>query len=200
MNGSTHRGSSFKRSALKRLAAFALALALMSGLLPFFPTVPDAGAADWMQPYLAQMVEWGIMQGDANGNLNPDRQITRAEFVTLVNRAFGYTEMDPENPFSDVPDDAWYSEDIRIAHKAGYFNGTSDNTASPLSLMTREQAAALIGRNLRIDPTPGMTTTFLDNQDIGVWSRGLVQKAADMGIVQGYADGTFRPKNFVTRG
>ncbi len=200
MNGSTHRGSSFKRSALKRLAAFALALALMSGLLPFFPTVPDAGAADWMQPYLDQMVEWGIMQGDANGNLNPDRQITRAEFVTLVNRAFGYTEMDPENPFSDVPDDAWYSEDIRIAHKAGYFNGTSDNTASPLSLMTREQAAALIGRNLRIDPTPGMTTTFLDNQDIGVWSRGLVQKAADMGIVQGYADGTFRPKNFVTRG
>ena len=99
MNGSTHRGSSFKRSALKRLAAFALALALMSGLLPFFPTVPDAGAADWMQPYLDQMVEWGIMQGDANGNLNPDRQITLAEFVTLVNRAFGYTEMDPENPF-----------------------------------------------------------------------------------------------------
>lgn len=200
MNGSTHRGSSFKRRARKRLAAFVLALALMSGLLPFFPAVPDAAAADWMQPYLDQMVEWGIMQGNSSGNLNPDRQITRAEFVTLVNRAFGYTEMDEKNPFTDVPDDAWYSEDIRIAHKAGYFNGTSDSTASPLSLMTREQAAALIGRNLRIDPIPGMTTTFVDNQDIGVWSRGLVQKAADMGIVQGYADGTFRPKNFVTRG
>ena len=143
------RRNHVKRGAFKRLAALALSLALMSGFLPFAPPVSTASAAEWMRPYLDQMVEWGVMQGDASGNLNENRQITRAEFVTLVNRAFGYTELGP-NPFSDVPDSAWYAEDIRIAHQAGYFNGSSPNTASPMALVTREQAAALIGRSLRM--------------------------------------------------
>ena len=71
----------------KRLTAFVLAAALCFGLLPMV-SLP-AEAADWMEPYLEQVVEWGVMRGDASGNLNPDRQITRAEFVTMVNRAFG---------------------------------------------------------------------------------------------------------------
>ena len=60
----------------KRLTAFVLAAALCFGLLPMVS--PPAEAADWMEPYLEQVVEWGVMRGDASGNLNPDRQITRA--------------------------------------------------------------------------------------------------------------------------
>ena len=99
----------------KRLTAFVLAAALCFGLLPMVS--PPAEAADWMEPYLEQVVEWGVMRGDASGNLNPDRQITRAEFVTMVNRAFGYTEAGA-NPFTDVPNNAWYAEDISIASRA----------------------------------------------------------------------------------
>mgnify|MGYP000009156920 FL=1 len=181
----------------KRLTAFVLAAALCFGLLPMVS--PSAEAADWMEPYLEQVVEWGVMRGDASGNLNPDRQITRAEFVTMVNRAFGYTEAGA-NPFTDVPNNAWYAEDIRIASRAGYFNGTSATTASPNALVTREQAAAMLGRNLRLQGGAGAITSFTDNQQIGAWSRGLVQEAADMGIIQGYKDGTFRPKAKITRG
>ena len=193
------RRNRFTQGAFKRLAALALSLALMGGFLPSIPPVSTASAAAWMRPYLDQMVEWGVMQGDANGNLNEDRQITRAEFVTLVNRAFGYTDMGP-NPFTDVPDSAWYAEDVRIAHQAGYFNGSSPTTASPTALVTREQAAAMIGRSLRMQGGVGLNTSFTDNREIGAWSRGLVQEAADMGIIQGYEDGTFRPKNIITRG
>ena len=181
----------------RRMTALALAAALCFGLLP--AVSPTAEAADWMEPYLEQVVEWGVMRGDASGNLNPDRQITRAEFVTMVNRAFGYTEVGA-NPFTDVPNNAWYAEDIRIASKAGYFNGTSATTASPNALVTREQAAAMIGRNLRLQGGTGAITSFTDNQQIGAWSRGLVQEAANMGIIQGYEDGTFRPKAKITRG
>ena len=87
----------------RRMTALALAVALCFGLLP--AVSPTAEAADWMEPYLEQVVEWGVMRGDASGNLNPDRQITRAEFVTMVNRAFGYTEVGA-NPFTDVPNNA----------------------------------------------------------------------------------------------
>lgn len=163
-------------------------------------TARPAHAAEWMQPYLEQVQEWGVMRGDGNGNLNEDRTITRAEFVTLVNRAFGFTEVG-DSPFTDVSPNAWYAEDISIAHKAGYFNGTSANTASPLSPVTREQAAVLLGRCLRLQGTAGVSaSTFNDIESIGGWSRGLIQEAADLGIIQGYGDGTFRPSEPITRG
>lgn len=141
------------------------------------------------------------MRGDSSGNLHEDRSITRAEFVTLVNRAFGYTEESPSNPFTDVNPNDWFAEDISIAYQAGYFNGTSANTASPYSLVTREQAAVLLGRCLRFQGVPNAAnSTFTDMHDIGGWSRGLVQEAAELGIIQGYADGSFKPDLPITRG
>ncbi len=180
-----------------RCAALFLA-AVLCGLTLCAASRP-AQAADWMEPYLEQVVEWGVMRGDSSGNLNPDREITRAEFVTLINRAFGYTETGP-NPFSDVLPTDWFAEDITIAYQAGYFNGTTETTASPLNYVPREQAAALLGRSLRLKGAAGMNTNFEDGNQIGTWSRALVQEAADLGIIQGYGDNTFRPTQRITRG
>ena len=156
-------------------------------------------AAEWMTPYLEQVQEWGVMRGSSSGNLNPDRVLTRAEFVTMINRAFGYTERG-NTPFQDVPANAWYADDINIAYQAGYFTGTSETTAGPLGRVTREQAAVLLGRNLRLQGIPGVNSDFTDVHRMGNWSRGMVQECAELGIIQGYADGTFRPQNYITRG
>ena len=152
-----------------------------------------------MEPYLEQLVDWGVMQGNASGDLNPDRVLTRAEFVTMINRAFGYTELGT-TPFRDVPENAWYADDINIAYQAGYFTGTSETTAGPMGRVTREQAAVLLGRNLRLQGIPGVNSDFSDVWQMGNWSRGMVQECAELGIIQGYADGSFRPKNYITRG
>ncbi len=179
-----------------RLAALVLTALTLCAFLCARPV----RAAEWMTPYLEQVQEWGVMRGDSSGNLHEDRNITRAEFVTLVNRAFGYTQVGP-SPFTDVRPNDWFAEDISIAHQAGYFNGTTPTTASPYALVTREQAAVLLGRCLRFQGVTGAAdTSFDDMHDIGGWSRGLVQEAADLGIIQGYADGTFRPKQPITRG
>ena len=89
---------------------------------------------------------------------------------------------------------------INIAYQAGYFTGTSETTAGPLGRVTREQAAVLLGRNLRLQGIPGVNSDFTDVQRMGNWSRGMVQECAELGIIQGYADGTFRPQNYITRG
>lgn len=178
-----------------RLAALVLtALTLFTALL-----ARPVRAAEWMQPYLEQVQAWGVLRGDANGDLHEDRAITRAEFVVMMNRAFGYTDVGP-NPFSDVDDNAWYAEDIRIAHQAGYFQG-ADGAALPMNLVTREQAAVLLGRCLRFQGVTGAAgSTFTDMQQIGGWSRPYVQEAAELGIIQGYGDGSFKPKLPITRG
>lgn len=178
------------------LTALVLAALTLFSLLAARPVQ----AAEWMEPYLEIVQEWGVMRGDSNGNLHEDRPITRAEFVTLVNRAFGYTDVGPHT-FADVNPNDWFAEDISIAHQAGYFNGTSPTVASPYSLVTREQAAVFLGRCLRFQGVTGAAnSTFTDMYDIGGWSRGLVQEAAELGIIQGYSDGTFRPKEKITRG
>ncbi len=192
------RGRRTLRAAFaRRLMSLALAAVMLWSLLPGL--TPAAAAAEWMEPYLEQLVEWGVMRGSSSGNLNPDRVLTRAEFVTMINRAFGYTERG-NTPFQDVPANAWYADDINIAYQAGYFTGTSETTAGPLGRVTREQAAVLLGRNLRLQGIPGVNSDFTDVHRMGNWSRGMVQECAELGIIQGYADGTFRPQNYITRG
>ena len=181
----------------RRLMSLALAAVMLWGLLPGL--TPAAEAAEWMEPYLEKLVDWGVMRGSASGDLNPDRVLTRAEFVTMINRAFGYTELGT-TPFRDVPENAWYADDINIAYQAGYFTGTSETTAGPMGRVTREQAAVLLGRNLRLQGIPGVQSDFTDVQQMGNWSRGMVQECAELGIIQGYGDGSFRPKNYITRG
>ena len=118
----------------RQLTAAFLAVVMLVGLLPVI--TPTAQAASWAQEYLDTLSDWNVMRGDIQGNLNPERNITRAEFVTLINRAYGYDDLNG-NPFVDVTSSDWYAEDIDIAYNVGYFQGTSENRASPRSTLTR---------------------------------------------------------------
>jgi hypothetical protein len=175
-----------------------MALVLTFGLLP--AVTPTAAAADSvLQPYLDKVVEWRVMRGDVNGNLNAERNITRAEFVTMVNRAYGYTETGP-NPFRDVSSSDWFYDDICIAARVGYFKGTTSTTASPYRSLTREQAAVLLGRNMMLEETSGEALGFTDSRSLQPWSRGMIQALTEAGVINGYSDGSFRPQNPITRG
>lgn len=186
------------RPLARRAAAGLLSLAMLGGMAPAI--APQAQADDsWAQEYLDQLVEWGVMRGDIDGNLHPDRNITRAEFVTMVDRAYGYDQVG-RTPFTDVQESSWYADDISIAYNVGYFQGTSNTTASPDNNLTREQAVLLLGRNMMLQSSAGETLGFSDSRDFSEWSRTMVQAATDAGMVSGYPDGTFRPQNHVTRG
>ncbi|WP_312637206.1 S-layer homology domain-containing protein [Oscillibacter sp.] len=181
-----------------RLLSAMLCLTMALSLLPGLAV--SASAASWMEPYLEKLVSWGVMRGDSSGNLHPDRTLTRAEFVVLVNRAFGYDDVSATVPFRDVKAADWYYDDINIGYTTGYFNGTSKNTASPKSSVTREQAAVLLGRNLVLDDEPGASIDFTDSGKLSNYSRGLIRSAVTEGILSGYGDGSFRPKQSITRG
>ena len=177
----------------RRLWAALLALVLVIAM------VPQAAAASYMDPYLDQMVEWGFLRGDIYGNLNPNNNITLAEFVTIINRAFGYEQMGT-TPFTDVADTDWFAEDVAIAYTAGYITGTSKSTFSPYLSLTREEAAVILARNLMMQAGVGENTAFTDGRDLSNWSSGLVSTAADYHLISGYPDGSFRPQNAITRG
>lgn len=183
---------------VKRLTTGFLSLALTASLLPAV-SISAAAEDSWLQPYLDKLVSWGVMRGDQAGNLDPDRPITRAEYSSLINRAYGYDDTE-KNPFSDVSTSDWYYDDIIVGSAAGYFSGTSATTAAPLSTLTREQAAVILARNLMLQESLGETLNFSDSRSLSDWSRGLVKSAAQQGVVKGYPDGTFQPQRDITRG
>lgn len=181
---------------MRRIASAALALILFVGILPtsFMTT-----EAHWTDEYINTLVDWGVMRGDVSGNMNAEKKITRAEFVAMVNRAFGYTA-DTTHPFTDVTTRDWFNNDIGMAFNMGYFKGTSETTASPNSHLTREQAVVLIGRNLLLDEKLGEALGFSDSRTFSEWSRGMVESAISAGFIGGYDDGSFQPQREVTRG
>ena len=193
-------GGSLRRRAAALLLAAVMCISLAApSAAAASATASAAATSSTLQPYLDKIVSWGVMRGDINGNLNPERTITRAEFVTMINRAFGFSRTGT-TPFRDVPASAWYSEDVGIAYTIGYINGTTATTFSPYSSVTREQAAVILARILMLQPTVGENTDFTDSRLLGNWSRGLIGAATDYHIINGYADGSFRPKNAITRG
>lgn len=196
MNAKTRKVFRLKSPA-RRIMSLLLTAVMIVGILP--AQAPKAQAESWVDPYLNKLAEWGVMKGDQNGNMYPDRSITRAEFVAMINRAYGYKTV-VGTPFTDVYLRNWYYDDIGIAYGAGYFNGTSATTASPERTLTREEAAVVMARNMRLEPVVGEATSFNDGRYFNSWSRGLIESAARHGVISGYPDGSFQPFRSITRG
>lgn len=186
---------------LKRTGKRMLALLLCFVLALSVPVLPapSASAADWLSPYLDKMVSWNVVKGDGNGNYNTGNVVTRAEFVAMMNRAYGYNDMGTM-PFTDVTPWDWFYEDINKAYTAGIFQGTSATTAEPYAPITREQAITLLARTMRMDEIPGEIIDFTDGRQFSSWSRGYVKAAIKAGIINGYEDGSCKPMQNVTRG
>jgi len=181
---------------MKRVISFALALLLTWSLIGGL--VPSASAASWAEPYLQNLVGRDIMKGDKTGDLYPDRMITRAEFAALLNRAFGFNQKGATK-FSDVPATSWYASDISIAAYQGYMQGDGKG-ANPSGNLTREQAAAMLCRAIKIAPSEGESFNLVDERNFSNWSRGYINAAVDKRFVSGYPDGSFQPTNNITRG
>ena len=79
-----------------------------------------------------------LHRGLPDGTFKPDNSITRAEFVTLVNKAFNMTAK-AEIDFTDVPAGAWYYGEVAKAKAAGYIGGYPDNTMRPDNPISRQE-------------------------------------------------------------
>lgn len=188
----TYNGRSRKFRGLTLALVFCL-------LLSILPPVPLQAASTSALDAMEQLNQWGVLKGYPGGDMQPDRPVTRAEFVAMMNRAYGFTDMSNPKAFNDVPANAWYADEFAIASTAGYFKGTSGNTASPNSPLSREDAMVLLAKCMRLDQISGEVTEFTDGRTFGSWSRGYVKAAVQQGIIKGYSDGSFQPKKPVTR-
>ena len=101
-----------------------------------------------------------------------------------------------DNPFSDVPMDAWYTGAIEYVEVNGLMDGLPGGLFAPNKELTRAEAVQIL-YNLEGQPTVTGTATFTDLTDD--WYRNAIAWAETNGVVDGYGDGTFGPNDTVTR-
>src|SRR5665648_54993 len=184
---------------LKKRVAILTVLCMMLTLAPspaFATTVSDI-SGHWAQTTIQSWVDNGLIKGYPDGTFKPDNNITRAEFITLVNRAFEYTNTAPIS-FSDVNQNAWYASAIGVAVEAGYISGYPDGTMKPENPISREEAATIIMRIKNLVANPAAVSVYTDASSI-TWGKGEVGAVTAAKIMQGYPDGSFMPRGLITR-
>jgi len=148
----------------KRSILLAALFCFMAVLMPMSAlaadTFTDTGS-HWAKDKIESWAEKGYVSGYQDGSFKPDQNITRAEFMVIVNKAFGFTETEPIN-FSDVKAGAWYHDTIAAAKAAGYISGDPAGTMRPDDPITREEAASIIMRLKDLTANEGAASQFTD--------------------------------------
>lgn len=107
------------------------------------------------------------------------------------------TLLDNSKSFGDVPAGNTFAGAVAFVSSREIMNGTGTDTFNPNAPLTRAQLAKIL-HNLENNPAASASGSFSDVAS-GAWCAEAVQWAAAQGIVTGYADGTFRPNNYITR-
>ncbi|UPK46802.1 S-layer homology domain-containing protein [Paenibacillus pabuli] len=150
----------------------------------------------WASGSIMDLVELGVIQGYPDNSFRPDNKITRAEFVTLVVKAL-HLQGSVDKGFADTTSH-WAQVAISTAASMGIVNGYSDNTFGPDELVTREQIATMVVRAAQIADSDS-NISFSDVNEISDWARSSLTAAITNGLVNGYPDGTLKPKGNTTR-
>jgi len=185
----------------KLIPILGVAAAFLFTLSPVsvFAATPISDISDhWAKDQIQSWVDSEYINGYPDGTFKPDNNITRAEFMTIVNHAFGYTEK-TEISYSDVTDGMWYTDTISAAKAAGYINGYPDGTMKPNAPITRQEAAVMIGKITGLESDEAAADEFADGKDIPAWSKGSVGACVTAEIFNGYPDGSFLGNNNIKR-
>lgn len=150
----------------------------------------------WAKSEIEEFSTKGYINGYEDGNFNPDKSMTRAEFVKIINKFFGFTQ-GTDVAFKDISKDLWSYNDISIAVKEGYINGYSDNTFKPDGLITREEASKIISTITKLSGDGILS--YNDKDQIGDWAKAHVDALTDNGILQGVENNYFMPQKSMTR-
>ena len=137
--------------------------------------------------------------GYMDGNVRPYGLISRAETTTIFFRLLKDSVRDgnllTSNTYTDVADDYWANTAISTMTGLGIVQGRSTTTFDPKAPITRAQFAAICAR-FDTGKTSG-EQTFSDIQ--GHWAEKYIERAAELGWIKGFEDGTFRPDTYITR-
>lgn len=153
----------------------------------------------WAEDAIRFVAEQGWMNGYENGTFRPNQSITRAETATVF---VNFLTLSPSNTnvtFQDVIQEHWARHPITIAAQNGLMNGTATERFSPNSFVTREQMAQILFNAGFYTEAPTTRQSRFHDVSEHYWAYTAIETIHGEGLMNGYRDGTFRPKAPITR-
>lgn len=149
--------------------------------------------------YLNNENHFAYIVGYEDGTVRPNANISRAEvaaiFFRLLKDDVRDDNLTANSVFTDVAFGKWYNKSISTMAKIGIVKGRTANAFAPNAPITRAEFAAICScfdrSNVEIKS---------DFNDIsGHWAENEIRRAASLGWIQGYTDGSFKPDQNITR-
>mgnify|MGYP005781256935 FL=1 len=128
------------------------------------------------------------------------RQIDPALVTQATEKASGIEFFDIENWFMHYFYESF--DDIRIATALGITEGYPDLTFRPDAAITREEAATMLARMVKLiglQPSEESSVTYSDQAQISAWAQDAVDTVSAAGIMNGVGEGAFAPQQTYTR-
>lgn len=162
-------------------------------------TVSGPPVEDVTEP---EIVSTPFVSGYGDGSFRPGRNVTRAEFLRMLVSAL-CTDFDPAADygtcsFSDIPLGKWYESYVAYAEREELVHGYSDGTFHPDEPITRAEASVMVASALKLNLESSADPGFTD-LETGNNATPYIIALTDNGILHGYSDGTFRPRNNISR-
>jgi PKD repeat protein len=153
-------------------------------------------AGHWGENSIKQLVSLGAIGGYPDGTFKPENNVTRAEFATILVKAFRLDSREGK-AFADTRGH-WAEDNISTAAYHGIINGYDAARFGPDDSITREQIAVMTVKAAKLTPATA-SDSFKDSDSISEWAREAVSTTVENEIVKGYPDKTFRPQGNATR-
>ena len=170
---------------------------------PVPSTFVDVNADDWFYSVVMDAVQSGLMNGTSSNTFEPNTNITRGMFVTVLNRMEG-SPVGGASTFADVPSDAYYANAVAWAVNSGIVTGYSDSEFRPDSSITREEMSAMIYR-YKVSKGEGpqgawaINLEYNDLEDVADFALESLMFNTINGFIKGDDFGNFNPKSNTTR-
>lgn len=151
--------------------------------------------------YIEKLAALGIINGYEDGTFKPENKASRAEYLKIVLRAMNidYSDVDTSKlTFADVDKNSWIAKVVVKAAELNLIDTTNKNFRPNASISRAESMKMLLN-------AAGIETsenTVSDFSDVKGWAVKYVQKAKDLGIVNGQEINgkiLFRPADNITR-
>lgn len=153
----------------------------------------DVAADAWYAKSVAWAVEEGITSGTGGDTFSPAKTCTTAEILTFLWRAAGSPEPTVENPFSDVPADAWYLTPALWAYEQGLVSGGQLQGNEPC---TRSDTMVFLWK---LAGAPAMEAPNFTDVDPGADYAQAVAWAVEERVTSGTGADTFSPDMICNR-
>ncbi|MDD6265127.1 MAG: S-layer homology domain-containing protein [Clostridia bacterium] len=166
----------------------------------------DVKSDSWYKPYIDYAYTYGLLKGTGVRQMQPERTVTRAEFVQILASLAGVNTSNKNvfSGFADVKPGQWYTPAVKWASENGIVSGISATKFAPNNKITREQMCTMLVKFIEnymhiTIKNKNQKTTFTDDAFISSWAKYSVYKCQTGGLVSGVSASLFAPKNYATR-